>query len=80
MSPFIWLVIGWVIGVFTARILEPISHLLGTIWHLATRRSLDEHDSVSYVIHKQMKIFRVRQFFGASAINCWRPVPNLPTC
>ena len=63
MSPFIWLVIGWVIGVFTARILEPISHLLGTIWHLATRRSLDEHDSVSYVIHKQMKIFRVRQFF-----------------
>ena len=32
MSPFIWLVIGWVIGVFTARILEPISHLLGTIY------------------------------------------------
>ena len=63
MYEFMWLVIGWFIGIFTARILEPISHLLGIIWHLATRRSLDEHDSVSYAIHKQMKIFSVRQFF-----------------
>ena len=66
MHEFIWLVIGWGIGIFTVHILDLISPLLGTIWHRVTRRSLDEHDSVSYAIHRAWKIDLVRQFFRIS--------------
>ena len=63
MYEFMWLAIGWVIGIFNVHILERISRLLGTIWHLVTRRSLDEHDSVLYAIHREHKINLVLQFF-----------------
>ena len=54
---------GWILGVFTPHILEPISRGLGTLWHRATRNGLPEHDDVSYAIHQQMKIQEVRMFF-----------------
>ena len=66
MYELMWLVIGWGIGIINVHILELISHLLGTIWHLVTRRSLDEHDSVLYAIDRACKIDLVRQFFRIS--------------
>ena len=61
MYELMWLVIGWFIGLFTTRILEPISHWLGTAWHLVTRRK--GGDSTEYDILKTWKIHRVRKFF-----------------
>ena len=43
MSDILWVVLGWILGLFTAPILEPVSRWLGTGWHLLTRRkTLDQ--------------------------------------
>lgn len=54
--------LGWLIGVFTPHVLEPLSRLIGSVWHLATRRKLDEHDGVTYAIDKSVKTAHVRKF------------------
>ena len=57
-------VFGGLFGIFTPHLLEPVSRWIGTAWHVATRRrTLDEHDPITYVIHKAMVIERVRKFF-----------------
>jgi hypothetical protein len=63
MTNFIFLVIGWILGVFTHHALEPVARLIGTIWHRASRRTLPEQDATSYAIHKALKIHQVRRFF-----------------
>jgi hypothetical protein len=63
MSYFVALAVGWLLGIFTPHILEPLCRWIGTVWHLATRKRLDGHDSITYTIHKQVKIELVRKFF-----------------
>ena len=67
MSDILWVVFGWILGLFTAPILEPVSRWLGTGWHLLTRRkNLDKHDRLLYVIRKEDTIERIRKFFKIS--------------
>ena len=67
MSDILWFVFGWILGLFTAPILKPVSRWLGTGWHLLTRRkTLDEHDRITYAIDKASTIERIRKFFKIS--------------
>ena len=67
MSDILWFVLGWILGLFTAPILEPVSRWLGTGWHLLTRRkTLDEHDRITYAIDKAWTIKKIRKFFKIS--------------
>lgn len=63
MSEFLMFALGWLVGVFTPQVLQPLSRAIGIAWHLATRRHLNEHDATSYAIHKALKIHNVRKFF-----------------
>jgi hypothetical protein len=62
----IGLAISFVLGSFTPHAVERLSQWIGTAWHLATRRRLEEHDATTYAIHKQLKIHQVRTFFRMS--------------
>ena len=64
MFAFLWFVLGWVLGIFTAHILELISRLLRTVWCLVTRSEGHESRSSWDVIRKNWKITQVRRFFG----------------
>ena len=62
VSDFLWLVLGWIVGIFSPR---AICHVAGTVVHLATRRTgVEEHDPASYAIHKAVTIDRLHRFFG----------------
>jgi len=63
MSELLMFAPGWLVGVFTPHVLEPLSRVIGSAWRLATRRRLDEHDPTSYAIHRTLKIHKVRKFF-----------------
>ena len=54
---------GWIFGIFTPHLLEPISQQIGTFWHHRTQHHLDADDPWTLVIHRQAKIQRVRDFF-----------------
>ena len=53
---------------FKPHLLDALSHVLGYLWHLVTRRTLDSKDRVTYIVHRQTKILRVQQFFRVSRV------------
>ena len=62
MSDILWLVLGWVLGIFTVPILDPAFRGLVTVWHLVTKPKKDR-GSRRYEIEKSLDLARIRQFF-----------------
>ena len=62
MSNVLWLLLGWVLGIFTVPILDVAFRGLVTGWHLVTRPKKDR-DSVRYELEKNWNLTRIRQFF-----------------
>ena len=65
MSDVLWLMLGWVLGIFTRHILEPITRWFVTGWHLVTRPKKDR-GSLRYELEKNWNLDRVRQFLKIS--------------
>ena len=65
MSDVLWLVLGWVLGIFTSHILEPITRWFVTGWYLVTRPKKDR-GSLRYELEKNWNLDRVRQFLKIS--------------
>ena len=62
MSNVLWLLLGWVLGIFTVPILDPVFRGLVTGWHLVTRPK-EDRGSVRYELEKSWDLDRIRQFF-----------------
>ena len=62
MSNILWLLLGWVLGIFTVLILDLAFRGLVTGWHLVTRPK-EDRGSVRYELEKSWNLARLRQFF-----------------
>ena len=62
MSNVLWLLLGWVLGIFTVLILDLVFRGLVTCWHLVTRPK-EDRGSVKYELEKNWNLDRLRQFF-----------------
>jgi hypothetical protein len=62
-------ILGWIVGIFTPHVLEPISRVLGGVWHLATRRHFDDEDPITYAVDRSVKTERVRRFLRLNPPN-----------
>jgi hypothetical protein len=59
-------VFGWLAWLFKPHLVNLIARMVGTAWHLATRRHLDDQSPTALIVHKHTKILRVQQFLRIS--------------
>ena len=62
MSNVLWLLLGWVLGIFTVPLLDPVFRGLVTGWHRVTTPKKDR-GSQKYELEKSWDLARIRQFF-----------------
>ena len=62
MSNVLWLLLGWVLGLFTVRILDPVFRGLVPVWRLVTKPK-EDRGSQKYDIEKAWDLAKIRQFF-----------------
>ena len=71
MPPYtLWGIAGvlftFILWLFKPHLVDALAQFVGGLWHLVTRRSLDDQSAISLVIHKKAKILRVQQFLRVS--------------
>lgn len=59
MGAIITFVLGWLLGVFTPHLLEPIARAIGTAWARMVR---GDSRGTHYIVLRETKIERVRSF------------------